>query len=190
MAAAGAKSRKAKSLITRAGHFYFIRIILVGMVLGIVLVAAKHAGFTLPNIFLLLFGFTYPHLCRLFVGELEGQSRRGHINLLVDGFYVGAVMPAIGFATLPCLVMFVINLFNWMAIGGPLLTALGGLVMLIGLVISGTFSRYAYSLDLQDPMVDLLAYGLLLAYFFLVSLVVYRYASAPIVTNRSRLFAL
>lgn len=170
------RTGRADALLVRAGHFYFIRIILVSVVLGIVLVTTRYTGFTLVNIFLLLFGAAYPHVCRLLIGEHEGRQRRGNINLLIDGFYIGAVMPAIGFATLPCLVMFVINLFNWMAIGGPLLTVLGGLVMLVGLVISGTFSRYAHELNIQDPTLDLLAYCLLLAYFFLISGVIYRYA--------------
>lgn len=178
MAAVGALPHNARSLLARAGHFYIIRIILIGMVLGIVLVTTRYTGFTLVNVFLLLFGAAYPHVCRLFLGAREGRQRRGNINLLIDGFYVGAVMPAIGFATLPCLVMFVINLFNWMAIGGPLLTAFGGLVMLVGLVISGAFSRYAHGLDIQDPTLDLLAYCLLLAYFFLTSGVIFRHASS------------
>ena len=56
MAAVGALPRNAKSLLARAGHFYFIRIILIGMVLGIVLVTTRYTGFTLVNVFLLLFG--------------------------------------------------------------------------------------------------------------------------------------
>lgn len=171
------RSGGVKSLIRRAGHFYFIRLVLVTLSLGIVFVAVRHVGFTLPNLFLIVFGLLYPHLCRLFVGELEGQHKRGRINLLIDGFYAGAVMPAIGFAILPSLVLLVINLFNWMAIGGPWLSALGFLSLLVGLVISGTFSRYAYDLTLTDPVLDVLAYALLFGYLLLVSLVVYRYIS-------------
>lgn len=167
-----------KSLIRRAGHFYFIRLVLVTLTLGFVLVAVGQVGFTLPNLFLIGFGLIYPHLCRLLIGELEGQHKRGRINLLIDGFYAGAVMPAIGFAILPSLVMLVINLFNWIAIGGPWLSALGFLSLLIGLVISGTFSRYAYDLMLTDPVLDVLAYALLFGYLLLVSLVIYRYISA------------
>ncbi len=170
-----------KTLLPWASRFYFIRVILVGMVLAIIVVtlmfsaSLKLKGF---HVFLLLFGLIYPHLFHLLLGRFEGRRLRGNINLLIDGFFAGAVMPAIAFSVVPSLVIVVINLFNLVAIGGVFLAVIGAIAMLVGIVISGMFMGYDMVGSARVPEADILAFGLLLTYFFLVAWVVYRYAGA------------
>lgn len=159
-------------------RFYIIRVATVLMILAIIAVrdmlcvnpAVYHPG-------LFLIGIAYPHLVQLLLGRFEGQRLRGRYSLLVDGFFAGAVMPAIAFSAIPCAVLVVINLFNWMALGGAYLAVLGTLALLSGLALSGAFVGFGIGAGNCVPA-DFLSSVVLLAYFLLVASIVFRYSTS------------
>lgn len=159
-------------------RFYLIRVVMVLMILAVIAVretfCADPATYY-PGLF--LFGAAYPHLVQLVLGRFEGRRLRGRYSLLADGFFAGAVMPAIAFGAIPCAVLLVVNLFNWMALGGVFLTALGLAAMLVGLGFSGALVGFGVAGN-GCVAADYLSYGVLLAYFLLVAAIVFRYSTA------------
>lgn len=121
---------------------------------------------------LMLAGALYPHLGHLLLGRLDISRRRGHLLFLVDGFFVGGVIVALGFAVVPSTVLVAINLFNWMVVGGPSLVALGVGVQLAGIVIAST--ELPTTLPIGCGATQWLASGILIAYLLIVGSFLHR----------------
>lgn len=160
-------------------RFYLIRVATVLMVLAIVTVRdtlcvdplTYHPG-------LVLFGIVYPHLVQLVLGRFEGRRLQGRYSLLADGIFAGAAMQLMAFAPIPSAVLIAINLFNWMALGGAYLAILGILALLAGVGLSGAAAGFGVVAVNSCAPADILAYGILLAYFLVVAWIVFRYSTA------------
>lgn len=156
------------------GRFYVIRIIFTTMVM-VVLAVSDVVCRNQPGDHLWLFavGAIYPHVGHLLLGRFEGRHRRGYAVLIVDGLFAGAVMAAIGLASAASTVLAAINLFNWMVIGGPILTALGVMAALAGIALSGTpFISIATSPCVAS---DVLAGIVLIGYLLVVARFIYQH---------------
>ena len=168
----------ARSLLAWSSHFYVVRFVVVACALTMVIISSQHTGLHLANGFLLVYGLSYPHLFRLLNKAGDSGRGRGQLGMLLDGFFVGGFLPVMAYSLLPCLALTVINLFNWMALGGPLTVALAGVVLLLGMTLASAFTGYTQGLMLHSTANDWLAALLLAAYFGLMAWFVYRYASA------------
>lgn len=168
----------ARSLLAWSSHFYVVRFVVVAAALTMVVISSQHTGLHLANGFLLVYGLSYPHLFRLLNKAGDSRRGRGQLGMLLDGFFVGGFIPVMGFSLLPCLALGVINLFNWMALGGPLTVALAGMLWLLGMTLASAFTGYTHGLTLHNVANDWLAALLLVAYFGLMAWFVHRHASA------------
>lgn len=168
----------ARSLLAWSSHFYVVRFVVVAAALAMVVISSQQTGLHLANGFLLVYGLSYPHLFRLLNKAGDSSRGRGQMGMLLDGFFVGGFIPVMGYTLLPCLALGVINLFNWMALGGPLTVALGGVLLLLAMTIASALTGYTHGLTLHSAANDWLAALLLTAYFGLMAWFVYRYASA------------
>lgn len=151
------------------GRFYAIRILFTAMVLLMLVINdtacdINRAG---GHLWLLLAGASYPHVAHLLLGRFEGRRKRGHIVFVIDGLFSGAVMAALGPFSAPSAVLSAINLFNWMATGGPVLAALGMVAAVAGFALSGTHA--ATPAVSACTATDALAAAALIGYFFFVA---------------------
>lgn len=127
------------------------------------------------HLWLLAAGVLYPHVGHWLLGHLDISRRRGHLLFLADGLFAGAVVGALELSLLPTLVLVVINLFNWMIVGGPLLIALGIASMFAGALSAGTsldpivFSPVA-ACNATHWLASIIAVG----YFLIVARIIHR----------------
>jgi class 3 adenylate cyclase len=160
-----------------AGRFHVLRLVLVAMVLT---VAAAQVGICgrLTGFHVVLFGFglAYPFLVGSLLGRLEGRRRHGRISLLLDGFFAGALVPAIAFEPVASAVIAIISLFNWLAVGGIAFATRGAMALLVGLGVSAAVLGVEQVRSCGPA--GWLAYGILLVYLPFVAWVMHRHASA------------
>jgi class 3 adenylate cyclase len=149
------------------GRLYALRVLFTTMVL-LVLVGNDAACHDEPSahIWLVLIGALYPHIGHLLLGRFEGRGRGAYAIIVVDSFFSGAVIAAIGLASAPSAVLAAINLFNCMVVGGPALIALGMVAGLLGIALSGV-AALPPSTSICGAS-DALAGVLLVGYFFVV----------------------
>lgn len=146
------------------GRLYAIRVLFTVMVL-VVLVLNDAACYNRPgaHLWLILAGAVYPHLGNVVFARFEGRRRGGYPMMVCDGLFCGAVMAAIGLASAPSAALAAINLFNWMAVGGPALVALGVTAALLGMMLSGAPTIWPSTLTCVTS--DTLAGIVLIGYF-------------------------
>jgi class 3 adenylate cyclase len=119
------------------GRLYAIRVLFTAMVLVVLMVEdAVCDNQTGAHFWLLVAGALYPHAGHVLLGRFEGRRGGGYTMMVLDGLFSGAVIAAIGPATAPSAVLAAINLFNWMAVGGPFLVGLGMTASLAGFALS------------------------------------------------------
>lgn len=127
------------------------------------------------HLWLLIGGLLYPQLGHLLFGRLDVSRRRGHMLFLADGMFVGAVIAALGFAPLPGVILVVINLFNWMVVGGMPLLGMGTLFMTIGILIMGaTPDRLIFDTTAACNVTNWLASLIAIGYFLIVARIIHR----------------
>ena len=150
------------------GRLYAIRVLFTTLVLFVLLVndGACHDQ-PAAHFWLLLAGALYPHVGHLLLGRLEGRRSRGYAVLIVDGLFSGAVMAALGLTSAPSAVLAAINLFNWMVVGGPILTGLGITAALASVAFSGATPILPSTSTCMAS--DALAGVVLVGYFFIVA---------------------
>lgn len=122
------------------------------------------------NVWLLVAGVAYPHVSQLLFGRFEGR-RRGYAIFVVDGLFSGAVIAAVGLASVPSAVLAAINLFNWMIIGGPALVALGVTAALAGIALSDAPAIATANVCVTS---DVVAEIVLITYFFVIARFIHR----------------
>ncbi len=119
------------------GRLYAIRVLFTAMVLVVLGVDdALCRDQTATHFWLMLAGGLYPHVGKLLLGRFEGRRRGGYPMMVVDGLFSGVVIAALGPSSAPSAVLAAINLFNWMAVGGPFLVGLGMTAALAGFALS------------------------------------------------------
>lgn len=166
------KTRSTKSTATHQelswqGRLYAIRVLFTVMVLIVLGVddAVCHEQ-TGSHFWLMLAGGLYPHAGKLLLGRFEGRRRGGYPMMVVDGLFSGVAIAALGPSSAPSAVLAAINLFNWMAVGGPFLVGLGMTAALAGFALSEV------DLSVQSASTcaasGTLAGILLVGYFFVV----------------------
>lgn len=169
-------SQDLSSRLPWAGRFHVVRVVLVFMVLGVTAVQVAFCGrLTTYLVLLSLFGVVYPFLVSALLGRFEGRQRKGSVSLLLDGFFAGALIPAIAFEPVVSAVIGIISFFNWIAVGGFSFAANGLVAVLAGLGVS------AAVLGLEPVRscgpAGLLAYVILLLYLPFAGWAVFRYAT-------------
>lgn len=173
------KTRSTKATATHQelswqGRLYAIRVLFTAMVLVVLAVddALCHDQ-TVSHFWLMLAGGLYPHAGKLLLGRFEGRRRGGYPMMVVDGLFSGVVIAALGPASAPSAVLAAINLFNWMAVGGPFLVGLGMTAALAGFALSE--ADLVWQSTNSCPASGTLAGILLVGYFFVIGRFIHRY---------------
>jgi class 3 adenylate cyclase len=155
-------------------HLHALRVLLTAMVLVMLLindaVCRKQPS---AHFWLILVGVTYPHIGHLMFRRVEGRHRRGYTVFVFDGLFSGAVMAAIGLASVPSTILVAINLFNWMLVGGPILIAMGVTAGLAGIALAGAAATWSPASACATS--DALAGLLLIGYFLVVAGIIHRH---------------
>ncbi len=156
------------------GRLYAIRVLFTVMVM-VVLLVNDAVCYNQPgaHLWLILAGALYPHLGNVLLGRFEGRRRGGYPMMICDGLFCGAVMAAIGLASPPSAALAAINLFNWMAVGGPALVALGATAGLAGMMLSGAPTIWPSALNCVTS--DTLAGIVLIGYFVVLGLFIHHH---------------
>lgn len=149
------------------GRLYAIRVLFTIMVL-VLLVVNDAVCHNQPgaHLWLILAGALYPHLGNVLLGRFEGRRHGGYAMMICDGLFCGAVMASIGLASAPSAALAAINLFNWIAVGGPALVALGASAGLLGIMLSGAPAIWPSTLTCMTS--DTLAGIVLIGYFIVL----------------------
>lgn len=160
-----------------AGRFHVLRLMLVLMVLALLAVQVGSCGrLTAYSVLLFGFGLVYPFLVRVLLGRLEGRRRHGRVSLLFDGFFAGALLPAIGFEPTASIVIGLVSLFNWIAVGGVAFAINGLVAAAAGLGVSAAIVGLDQARSCEPAA--WLAYGVLLVYMPFVAWAMFRYGAA------------
>jgi hypothetical protein len=126
------------------------------------------------HLWLFVGGLIYPQLGHLLFGRLDIRRHRGHVLFLADGMFVGAVMAALEYALVPSIVLVIINLFNWMVVGGAILVTAGILFMVIGMLTIGTgLDMLSISSPASCPVTNWLACLISIGYFLAVARIIH-----------------
>lgn len=162
--------------MTLQGKIYILRVLLCVTTLILLIVNdALCRGQPSDHLWLLVGGLLYPHIGHLLLGRLDISRRRGHVLFVADGMFVGAVIGALEFSLLPSLVLVVINLFNWMVVGGPMLVSLGITFLFGGALMTGASPTL---LTMGSPIAcsaaSWLAAFIAIGYFMIVARIIHR----------------
>ncbi len=172
---AGAESAARRPLSLQR-KVYLVRLTCTLMILALLVAhGALCHGNPGEHGWLLLAGLLYPHVGNLLFGQQDIGRGGSRAVFLADGLFAGAVVAALGYAPAPALVLAVINLFNWMVVGGPLLVVAGALCMLAGMLATGADLEFPGLADAQAcPGADWLAALIALVYFAVVARIIHR----------------
>ena len=162
--------------ISLQGKIYVVRLLFCLTAMSLLLLDDIYCkGSSGDHPWLFVGGLFYPHLGQLLFGRLDISRRRGHALFLADGMFVGAVIATLDFALLPSIIFIILNLFNWMIVGGFILVASGILFMFLGTLTIGTapdmipFGSSA-TCDITNWLASLIAIG----YFLVVAQLIHK----------------